>query len=32
MPGRVVVAADDGDAVAQVVAIVERLASEGRVG
>jgi tRNA dimethylallyltransferase len=32
MPGRVVVAADDGDAVAQVVAIIERLADEGRVG
>jgi tRNA dimethylallyltransferase len=32
MPDRVVVAADDGDAVTQVVAIVARLASEGRVG
>src|SRR6185312_14230732 len=32
MPGRRVVAADDGDAVAQVVAIAARLASEGRVG
>jgi len=32
MPDRFVVAADDGDAVAQVVAIATRLASEGRVG
>jgi tRNA dimethylallyltransferase len=32
MPGRIVIAADAPDAVAQVVRIAERLVSEGRVG